>query len=112
MAVDAKGIQKIARVDHGAPVNCCRTAVDPMFQSIARAYGSRVLAVVLTGMGSDGARGAKVVADGGGTVLAQDEASSVVWGMPGATAQLGICSAVLPLDDIAQRIRKIATGVG
>ena len=112
MVVETQGTQKILRLDHGAPVNFCRPAVDPMFQSIARAYGSRVLAVVLTGMGSDGARGAKVVADGGGTVLAQDEASSVVWGMPGATAQLGICSAVLPLDDIAQRIRKIATGVG
>ncbi len=61
-------------------------------------------------MGSDGARGGKVIADAGGTVIAQDEATSVVWGMPGATAAAGVCSAVLPLKDIASYIIRTATG--
>jgi len=66
--------------------------------------------VVLTGMGSDGMRGGKEVVAAGGNVIAQDEASSVVWGMPGAVAQAGICSAVLPLDQIAPKINGIFSG--
>ena len=83
-----------------------------MFRSIADVYGSKVLACVLTGMGADGAKGGKVIAEAGGTVIAQDEATSVVWGMPGATAQLGVCSALLPLDEIGSYIQKFAKGRG
>jgi two-component system, chemotaxis family, protein-glutamate methylesterase/glutaminase len=88
------------------PENFCRPAVDPMFRSVAAAYGSGVLAVVLTGMGADGREGARAVAGAGGTILAQDEASSVVWGMPAAVAHAGLASAVLPLDSVAGEVRK------
>ena len=83
-----------------APENFCRPAVDPMLRSISAAYGPAMLAVILTGMGSDGCEGARVVAAGGGTILAQDEATSVVWGMPAAVAQAGLASAILPLNAV------------
>jgi two-component system chemotaxis response regulator CheB len=89
------------------PENFCRPAVDPMFRSIAAAYGSAVLAVVLTGMGADGREGAKAVAGVNGTVLAQDEATSVVWGMPAAVAHAGVASAVLPLPSVGPEMRKL-----
>lgn len=81
--------------------NFCRPAVDVMFRSAAATYGAGVLAAVLTGMGSDGARGAEVVRRAGGEVLAQDQASSVVWGMPGAVVAAGQADHVLPLSRIA-----------
>jgi len=109
MLVETKGVDKVIRLTQDPPENFCRPAVDPMFRSIARAYGRRVLAVVLTGMGSDGAKGAGDVVNAGGTVIAQDEASSVVWGMPGATAQAGVCTAVLPVNDIGSWIHKMAS---
>jgi two-component system chemotaxis response regulator CheB len=82
-----------------------------MFRSLAAVFGGAVLGVVLTGMGSDGAKGGKVLVDAGGTVIVQDEATSVVWGMPGATANLGITSAVLPIDKIAPEIARLAGGL-
>ncbi len=91
-------------LDQSPAVNFCRPAVDPLFRSVADCYGSAALAVVLTGMGHDGAAGAQQIVDAGGAVVAQDEASSVVWGMPGAVATAGLCSAVLPLDKIASHI--------
>ncbi|MEO5337269.1 MAG: chemotaxis response regulator protein-glutamate methylesterase [Magnetospirillum sp. WYHS-4] len=109
MLVETKGVQKVIRLNKEAPENFCRPAVDPMFRSVSKAYGDRVLAVILTGMGSDGARGGKVVVDSGGTVVAQDEGSSVVWGMPGAAAMSGICSAVLPLRELGSYITKFAS---
>lgn len=93
-----------------APVNFCKPAVDPMFDSVAQIYGSASLAVVLTGMGSDGAKGAGNIASQGGSVIAQDEATSVVWGMPGATAHAGVCSAVLPLNAIPTKIVQLFSG--
>jgi two-component system chemotaxis response regulator CheB len=84
----------------------CRPAVDYLFLSAARIYGAGALAVVLTGMGSDGLDGARAVYDRGGVVLAQDEASSAVWGMPGRVAESGIASAVLPLDALAREINQ------
>jgi two-component system chemotaxis response regulator CheB len=99
----------VLRLGDDPPQNFCRPAVDPMFASLAEAFGSRVLAVVLTGMGSDGLKGATAIVNAGGTVLAQDEASSVVWGMPGAVATAGLCSAVEPPDRIAETIRSLAT---
>lgn len=109
MTVETRGNDKILRIAKGPPENFCRPSVDPMFRSLAKAYGRRVLAVVLTGMGADGAKGGAEIFKAGGTVLAQDEATSVVWGMPGATAQAGICAAVLPIDDIAPYVKKLAT---
>lgn len=108
MTVESKGINKVLRLNQNPPENFCRPAVDPMFRSVAETFGGRALSVVLTGMGSDGSRGAKVVADAGGTVIAQDEKTSVVWGMPSATAALNICSAILPLDEIATYINNFA----
>jgi two-component system chemotaxis response regulator CheB len=88
------------------PENFCRPAVDPMFRSVAAAYGPATLAVVLTGMGADGREGARAIAEVGGTILAQDEATSVVWGMPAAVAHAGLASAVLPLTSVGPEIRK------
>ncbi len=89
------------RLNRDPPVNFCRPAVDPLFTSVARVYGPAALAVVLTGMGRDGAAGAADIVAGGGTVIAQDFDSSVVWGMPGAVATAGLCARVLPLGEIA-----------
>jgi two-component system chemotaxis response regulator CheB len=105
-----EGGRKIIRLNQEKPENFCRPAVDPMFRSIAAAYGSKVLGVVLTGMGSDGFRGGQVLVNAGGVVIAQDEATSVVWGMPGAAATGGICSAVLPIDQIAPAILRVVGG--
>ena len=97
-------------LDDGPLVNFCKPAVDPLFRSAAAVWGPAVLAVVLTGMGSDGAKGGAEIVAHGGSVIAQDEASSVVWGMPGAAAHAGICSAVLPLDQIASKIVRLFSG--
>ncbi len=85
-------------------INYCKPSVDPLFESAAAIYGAAVLAVVLTGMGHDGRDGAGAVMHAGGTVLAQDKATSVVWGMPGAVTEAGFAAEVLPLNDIAPRI--------
>ncbi len=101
-----------ARLSDAPPENFCRPAVDPMLRSAAAACDGRVLAAILTGMGHDGLEGARTLVAAGGAVIAQDEASSVVWGMPGAVARAGLCHAVLPLPAIAPRLRAIATGAG
>ncbi len=108
MLVEKKGPARIIRVTTDPPENFCRPAVDPMFRAVATAYGANVLAVILTGMGRDGAAGGKAIVEAGGTVIAQDEATSVVWGMPGAAAEAGICSHILPLDAIAPAMIKLA----
>ena len=112
MTVVADGLQKKIKLNQDAPENFCRPAVDPMLRSIVAAYGKKVLAVILTGMGSDGAKGCQVVVDAGGTVLAQDETTSVVWGMPGAAATLGVCTKVLPLGLMAAEVRDYADRAG
>lgn len=95
------------------PENSCRPAVDVLFRSVAEAYGGRVLAVVLTGMGQDGLRGCEVIRDAGGRILAQDEESSVVWGMPGFVARAGLAEAVLPLRQLGSEIvRRVRPAVG
>jgi two-component system chemotaxis response regulator CheB len=89
------------------PENFCRPAVDPMLRSAATACDGRVLVAMLTGMGQDGLAGTRRVIDAGGSAVAQDEATSVVWGMPGAVAQAGLCHAVLPLPRIAPRLLEL-----
>ena len=92
------------RLNQDPHVNSCRPAVDPLFDSAAAVFGAGVLSVVLTGMGNDGTRGAAHVLEAGGTVIAQDEATSVVWGMPGSVVAAGLASAVVPLSRIAAEI--------
>lgn len=97
-------------LDDGPPENFCKPAVDPMLRTAIDIYGDRVLAAILTGMGTDGLKGGKMLVDRGGRMIAQDEASSVVWGMPGAVAQAGLCSQVLPVGEIGPWIRKAVMG--
>lgn len=99
-----------ARLSRDAPENYCRPAVDPMLRTATRAADGRILVVMLTGMGHDGLDGTRRVVGDGGAALAQDEATSVVWGMPGAIARAGLCHAVLPLEQLAPRIRQILRG--
>jgi two-component system chemotaxis response regulator CheB len=97
-------------LDDGPLINFCKPAVDPLFASAAQLWGNWNLALILTGMGSDGTKGAAEIVAAGGSVIAQDEASSVVWGMPGSVTNAGLCSAVLPLDQIAPKIVRLFAG--
>ena len=110
MRVARNGSDAVIALDDGPPVNFCKPAVDPLFTSATDVWRGGVLAVVLTGMGSDGMRGGKAIVAAGGSVIAQDEASSVVWGMPGAAANAGICAAVMPLDQIAPKLVRLFSG--
>jgi two-component system, chemotaxis family, protein-glutamate methylesterase/glutaminase len=103
------GVATIA-INDGPLVNFCKPAVDPLFSSAAEVWGHGVLGLVLTGMGSDGLRGAQAITAAGGDIFAQDEASSVVWGMPGQVAHAGLCSAILPLNEIAPRLIRLFAG--
>lgn len=96
-------------ITDGPPENYCRPAVDVLFRSAVRAFGGQLLAVVLTGMGSDGRAGCEQVVRAGGSVIVQDEASSVVWGMPGAVATAGLAHQILPLDRIGAAIARLAS---
>ncbi len=107
MKLESKADAVMIALDDGAPVHFCKPSVDPLFISAAAAVGPGLLGVVLTGMGVDGAEGTTVIAAAGGGIIAQDEPTSVVWGMPGAAAHTGLCSAVLPIDDIGPRIVKL-----
>jgi two-component system chemotaxis response regulator CheB len=110
MKVARRDSQPVISLDDGPLINFCRPAVDPLFSSAAPVWGVALLGVILTGMGSDGTHGAEDVAAAGGSVIAQDEATSVVWGMPGAAANAGVCSAVLPLDEIGPKIERLFRG--
>lgn len=93
------------------PENSCRPAVDPLFRSVDRVYGANTLAVILTGMGQDGLKGCEILYDTGAQILAQDEASSVVWGMPGFVARAGIADKIVPLNQMAGEIvRRVTSG--
>ncbi len=94
------------KMNQNPPENFCRPSVDPMLRSLPKVFGARVLTAILTGMGNDGLKGGKEVIDAGGTIIAQDEATSVVWGMPGAVATAGVCSAVLPLAKLGGHIMR------
>lgn len=108
MTVVNRGTGPVIALNKEPPENFCRPSVDPMMRSVTKLYGRNILAVILTGMGQDGLKGCEAVVAGGGMVIGQDEATSVVWGMPGAVATAGLCSAVLPLKDIGPYIRKTA----
>jgi two-component system chemotaxis response regulator CheB len=110
MRVVRHGTDVAIALDDGPPVNFCKPAVDPLFTSAIDVWQAGVLAVVLTGMGSDGMRGGKEIVAAGGSVIAQDEASSVVWGMPGAAANAGICAAILPLNQIGSKLIRVFAG--
>lgn len=107
MLLERSGARSVIRLSDGPPVNFCKPAVDPMFNAIAPLYRRNALALVLTGMGSDGARGAGTIADAGGSVIVQDDETSVVWGMPGATANAGNASEVLALDAIGRKVIRL-----
>jgi two-component system chemotaxis response regulator CheB len=94
-------------LDQSPPLNSCRPAADALFASVGQLYGGAVIAVVLTGMGQDGLRGVEILRAQGASVLAQDEASSVVWGMPGAVVNAGFADRVLPLDQVVPEILRI-----
>jgi len=110
MLVERGSRAPVIALDDGPLINFCRPAVDPLFSSAAGVFGPAALAVILTGMGTDGAHGAADIAAAGGSVIAQDEATSVVWGMPGTAAQAGVCSAVLPLERIAAQVGRLFAG--
>ncbi len=97
----------VAALNRSAPEHHCRPSVNPLFRSAARLYGRSVLAVMLTGMGDDGIEGTRLVASQGGRVIAQDEATSVVWGMPGAVVRENLADDVLPLAEIGPRIERL-----
>ena len=101
----------VTKISQGPPENSCRPAVDVLFRSVADVYKPHILAVEMTGMGQDGLRGCEHIREAGGQILAQDQASSVVWGMPGFVANAGLADKVLPLDQIgAEIIRRIRNG--
>jgi two-component system, chemotaxis family, protein-glutamate methylesterase/glutaminase len=110
MRVVRHGAETVIALDDGPPVNFCKPAVDPLFNSAIDVWQGSIMSVILTGMGSDGMRGGKDIVAAGGSVIAQDEATSVVWGMPGAAANAGICAAVLPLNQIAAKLVRLFSG--
>ncbi|WP_431201481.1 protein-glutamate methylesterase/protein-glutamine glutaminase [Bradyrhizobium betae] len=110
MRVVRNGADAAIALDDGPAVNFCKPAVDPLFTSAIDIWHGNILSVILTGMGSDGMRGGKDIVAAGGSVIAQDEASSVVWGMPGAAANAGICSAILPLNQIGSKVNRLFAG--
>ncbi len=104
MVFESVNNQTLIRLNKEPPENSCRPAVDPMLRSIVERYGSHTLAVILTGMGQDGMRGCEIVRERGGHVIAQDQATSVVWGMPGAVVERNLANVVLPLNVIGRTV--------
>jgi two-component system, chemotaxis family, protein-glutamate methylesterase/glutaminase len=106
---DAAGVR--LSMNQGPPENSCRPAVDVLFRSVAKVFGANVLGVVLTGMGQDGLRGCEAIKEAGGQIFIQDEASSVVWGMPGIVAKSGLADKIVPLEQIGGEIlRRVEEG--
>jgi two-component system, chemotaxis family, protein-glutamate methylesterase/glutaminase len=110
MGVVSSGGKATIRLNDGPPENFCRPAVDVLFREAAAVYGASALAVVLTGMGSDGTHGARFLTKTGATVIAQDEATSIVWGMPGSVVKAGLTHEVLPLESIGRSLKGLITG--
>ena len=111
MTVERAGAQVVTQLDRNPPENSCRPSADPLFRSVADVFGAGALCVVLTGMGQDALRGCRIVAGARGQILVQDEATSVVWGMPGNVAREGLADRVLPLEQIGEEIlRRVSIG--
>ncbi len=105
-----RGTDTVIKLDDGPQENYCKPSVNPMLRSLIQIYGGRIQVAILTGMGSDGLEGCRQVVENGGHVIAQDEATSVVWGMPGAVTTAGLCTAVLPLAQMSGWLRQAVTG--
>ncbi len=101
-----RGMEIRIALNDGPPESFCKPSVDPMLRSAIDVWGPRFLTVILTGMGSDGLNGSKKLVEAGGRVIAQNQETSVVWGMPGAVATNGLCTAVLPLEEIGPYVRQ------
>lgn len=111
MTLARTGADVTLALNEDPPENSCRPAVDVLFRSVAKIYGPHVLAVVLTGMGADGLRGSRLIREAGGEIFVQDEATSIVWGMPGAVAGAGQADEIFPLDRIATEVvRRVNIG--
>ena len=106
MTVAREGLQTVIQINQDAKENFCRPAVDPMFRSLVAVYQRNILGVILTGMGQDGLLGAGELIKAGANLVAQDEATSTVWGMPGAVAKAGLCCAVVPITDMGREVSK------
>ena len=111
MTVIEKAGRKIIALNQDEPENFCRPSVEPMFRSLIKVYGSEVFAVMLTGMGHDGLDASRELVEVGGKLIAQDEETSVVWGMPGAVCNAGLCSGVYPLNQIGMKIKEKVMGL-
>jgi two-component system chemotaxis response regulator CheB len=110
MRVTQRRGEPLIALDDGPLINFCKPAVDPLFRSVAAVWGDAVLGLILTGMGADGRQGAAAIVAAGGSVIAQDEPTSAIWGMPGAAARAGLCAAVLPIDRIAPKVIRLFRG--
>jgi two-component system chemotaxis response regulator CheB len=107
MRVRRNGEETVIQLDQSAPENSCRPSVDVLFRSVGEVYGAAAVSAVLTGMGQDGLRGAEALRSQEAYVIAQDEATSVVWGMPGAVAQAGLANCILPLDAVVPELVRL-----
>jgi two-component system chemotaxis response regulator CheB len=107
LELQRRGAKVVVARTSNPPENSCRPAVDVLFRSAASIYGPQCLGVVLTGMGQDGLRGSQSIVELGGAVISQDEATSVVWGMPRAVTQAGLAQRVLPLNSIADELMRL-----
>jgi two-component system chemotaxis response regulator CheB len=112
MIMKRHGSKVFIHLSDGPQENFCRPAIDPMLRSLSDIYGNKLFITILTGMGADGTKGSRYSVEAGAQVIAQDEASSVVWGMPGSVAMAGICGAILPLDKIGAEMQRFAVKGG
>ncbi len=107
MVVQRSGLGVLLNINQDVPENSCRPSCDVLFRSVVKVYGGGTLGVVLTGMGRDGLRGCERIREAGGWVLAQDEETSVVWGMPGAVAEAGLADRILPISRVVSEIEAV-----
>jgi two-component system chemotaxis response regulator CheB len=110
MGVVSSGSRAVIRLNDGPPENFCRPAVDVLFRDAAAVFGASAIAAVLTGMGSDGTQGARHLTKAGATIIAQDEATSIVWGMPGSVVKAGLAHEILPLESIGRSLKGHISG--
>ncbi|MBL4801353.1 MAG: chemotaxis response regulator protein-glutamate methylesterase [Emcibacter sp.] len=111
MTIVERAGKKVVSLNQGEPENFCRPSVEPMFRSLMEVYGSEIFAVMLTGMGHDGLEASRKLVEMGGKLIAQDEETSIVWGMPGAVSNAGLCSGVYPLNQIGTIIKEKLMGL-